>query len=301
MAIAEWRSFTTNGELFLITAELKVANRLPWCVANLNFTLSQNSGKFIDAQNKQYNTNIEVIPDSIEFTFNNVPLARGFTTNHTFIRVTGTGFQIPVILPIEALSFIESKRTDDVTLRGNLSISCKEEANVSNGIWKDYSMADFIFNLEFSAKKWTTLLSDMGFDEKWIIELDRPKLEGYNEIMVHINKAQDALYNKKEPEDVLRDLRAARDSFMVYYKNNKDKMNELIDLGSPGEETKKKKSERIENLYKAIGEILNIGPHNDKYKVTYRDALLAYRAFVSILSYFSGILFEVPKAEGESK
>lgn len=295
MAIAEWRSYTTNGALFLNTVELKVANRLPWCVANFKFTLSQSSGKIIDPQKKEYNTNIEVVIDSVELTFDNVPLARGFSTYHTFTIVSGTSLQIPVILPIKAVSFIESKRTDDVTLRGNLSITCKEEIAFNDASWKEYSKADLPFNLEFSAKKWTTFLSEMGYNEKWIIELDRPKLEGYNEIMEHIRKAQDALYNKREPEDVLRDLRAARDSFKVFYESRRGKIEEQIDKGSLGEEDQKSKSERVKEMYEKISNFLNLGPHNDKYEVTYLDAQLAFREFISILAYISSVLSKIPK------
>ena len=295
MAIAEWRNYITNGALFLNTAELKVANRLPWCVANFKFTLSQSSGKIIDPQKKEYNTNIEVVIDSVELTFDNVPLARGFSTYHTFMSVNGTSLQIPVILPIEALSFIESKRTDDVTLRGILSITCKEETASNDVRWKDYNNVDLPFNIEFSAKKWTTFLSEMGYNEKWIIELDRPKLEGYNEIMEHIRKAQDALYNKREPEDVLRDLRAARDSFKVFYESRIGKIEEQIDKGSLGEERQKSKSERVKEMYEKISNFLNLGPHNDKYEVTYFYAQLAFREFISILAYISSVLSKIPK------
>ena len=98
--------------------------------------------------------------------------------------------------------------------------------------------------------------------------------------MEYVLKAEDALYNKREAEDVLRDLRAARDSFKTFFDANETKIAEIIDSGSKGESDQKPKSKRIKEIYDKIAYFLNIGPHNDKYEVTYADAQLAFRQFV---------------------
>ena len=127
----------------------------------------------------------------------------------------------------------------------------------------------------------------MGYNEKWIIELDRPKLEGFHEVEEHLKKAQEALYGKTDPEDVLRDLRAARDSLRDFYDKRKEEIFKYIDSGSSGEPGKPKKSERFQHIWDGISEFLNLGPHSDKYTVTYADAQLAFRQFVSVPRHFS--------------
>ncbi|MEM3804394.1 MAG: hypothetical protein QXX17_08300, partial [Conexivisphaerales archaeon] len=125
------------------------------------------------------------------------------------------------------------------------------------------------------------------------------KLEGFHEVIEYLEKAKKDLYEKQNPEDVVSDLRAANDSFKTYYNNNIERMNELIDEGSAGESGQKSKSKRIAEIYKNISYLLNIGPHNDKYKVTYQDALLAYRQFLTILSYYAHYLEEIRRNDEE--
>lgn len=293
VTIGEFRSNITGGLLNIINTELKISNKFPWCVATFNFKFSQSSGIIRDQQNRSFNTNMVVIPWSVSLNFKGIPLTRGVADDHNYTDIPGREFKISLILPIEAINFVERNRNDDITFEVNLSVAYREDGTLNNQIWQQDGTADFKFPLEYSAKKWNTLLSQMGYNEKWMIELDRPKLEGYKEVMEHINKAQDALYNKKEPEDVLRDLRAARDSFKTFYETNKEEINRIIDKGSIGEEKQKSKSQRVSELFDKIAYFLNIGPHNDKYEVTYLDAQFAFREFVSILSYLSHMLNQV--------
>ena len=198
-----------------------------------------------------------------------------------------------VHIPVEALSLIESRRTDDVQFTIRFVYSYKETYFEGREIVVDEGDGLFNFPYELSERKWLSLISDVGFNEIWLIEVSKPKIEGFHEVTEHIQKAYEALYNKKEPEDVLRDLRTARNSFKTYYDAKKDEIFEIIDRGSPGEPGKDKKSERIDRIFENIGALLNIGPHNDRYKVSYADALLAYREFISIIAYLSSLLKEV--------
>ena len=75
--------------------------------------------------------------------------------------------------------------------------------------------------------------------------------------------------------------------------SKKEKIFEIIDRGYSGETGIDKKSERIDKILKDFGNLLNIGTHNDKYKVSYADALLAYMEFISIIAYLSSILKKV--------
>jgi len=213
----------------------------------------------------------------------------------------------------DTLNYIESKRSDDINLTfrfygeifpilNYLSNSDIIKIRDPDTIKRDLSDRIFMVDIthKLSAKEWIKFLEDLGHSEKWIIEFDRPKLENFHEVIDHIEKAKDALYNKSDPEDVIRDLRAARDSFKPFYDAYKNKIMELIDRGSIGQKPEhKNKSERIDDIYGKISYLLDIGPHSDKYKVTYQDALLAYREFVSILSYFSEMIEILRKEELE--
>lgn len=306
MQIKENCEFVMNGDKFrenetgasfsLVNPVLKVYERIPFCVMGLEFQVWP-EGNLIMFNSKQYSPSGYFLPSYLVLKYRDMPL----TTGHADTTYINNQSLIKFHLPINALNYIEDKRIDDISF--SIGIIGKYNLFLSSGNEKINRSGPPMFNLrlDYSQSKWIKLLSEAGYNDKWIVEIDRPKIEEFHEVIAHLDKANDALYNKKDPEDVLRDLRAARDSFRYYYEKNKEKVFELIDMGSPGEEKNKKKSERIEYLYEALGDILNLGPHSDKYKVTYADALMAYRMFVSILSYFSTILAEVIKTEGESK
>jgi len=229
--------------------------------------------------------------------FGRVPILSGKSrSGHYYfpIQVNASFF---ATVSIEAIDHIEKNRTDDVQLSCESTFDLEEMTGQPIGQQQliGRMTADLNFVIELSAKKWINLLSLMGYNDKWVVELVRPKLEGYKEVIEHVLKAQDALYNKKEQEDVLRDLRSARDAFKTLFDANMEKIAQIIDSGSIGEKDQKSKSERIKDIYDKIAYFLNIGPHNDKYEVTYADAQLAFQEFVSVLSYLSSILNQATK------
>jgi hypothetical protein len=245
-------------------------------------------------QNKPYSTYLEIMPLSVVIDYQGIPIASGSSMHAGYIQPQGNPIEIKASFSEDALTFIEERRIDDIQLMVHINFAFMELSsqrfNAENVI---SSLGSVSFPISYSEKKWIKLLSELGYSDKWVVELDRPKIEGFHEVLEHLEKAGDALYNKKEPEDVLRDLRAARDSFKTYYDVKRAEINEIIDKGSNGEEGQDAKSERIEKLFKTLSNFYNIGPHNDKYKVTYQDALLAYRSFVSLLSYLSSIMVNV--------
>lgn len=292
--IAEFRTMSSSGALlYIASATINVYNKLPWPVIGISFVAHQNNGK-IDYQNKQYSTYLEIMPLSVVIDYQGIPIASGSSSYAGYISPQGHTIEIKALFSEHAIAFIEGKRLDDIQLMVHINLAFREMAVQGNNVGPiENFLGSVSFPLSYSEKKWIKFLSDLGYSDKWVVELDRPKIEGFYEVLEHLDKASDALYNKKEPEDVLRDLRAARDALKPYIQLNRDKIDELIDVGSPGESGKKKKSERINNLVEVMGDFLNIGPHNDKYKVTYTDALLAYREFVSILSYLSSIMVQI--------
>ena len=279
--------------LSLSDLQLSVINKVPWCVVKFNFQLNSSSGE-IKLNNRSYNTYIKIRPSYCQLDFQGLPITSGNFSNYSsFMQASNNGPATNVHIPAEAISFIESRRVDDVQFTIRFVYSYKEVYFDGKEIVIDEEDSLFNFSYEFSEKKWLNFISNVGYDEMWLIELSKPKIEGFHEVTEHIQKAYEALYNKKEPEDVIRDLRAARDSFKTFYEAKKEKILEIIDRGSSGEPGKDKKSERIDKIFVDIGNLLNIGPHNDKYKVSYADALLAYREFISVIAYLSSILKEV--------
>ncbi len=299
--MANLASFKSRNQTVLnyLSYNINVSNKLPWCILQFQFQINQESGSVRYQNNQMLPTYFNGFPGTLQIYFGNVLIAVGEArTTHQYYLLPQS-IEFIVRLPIQAIDYIESKRTDDVQIIGTSTFYLMEMMNTQGPAGQqaiDNFIADLSFNIDLSEKKWLRLLSDMGYNEKWIIEVDRPKIEGFHEVIEHLNKATEALYNKREPEDVLRDLRSARDSFKIFYDTRKNEIYELIDRGSPGEQGRKKKSERIEEIYDSISNFLQIGPHNDKYKVTYADAQLAYREFVSVISYLSSILNEVEKS-----
>ena len=285
---------TSRGlTLSLSKLDLSVINKVPWCVVSFNFQLNSSSGQY-KANNKSYDTYIKVRPSYFQIDFQGLPITSGNFSNYAyFMQEPNNGYATNVYIPVEALSLIESKRVDDVQFMIRFVYSYMEVYFEGGEKVVDGGDGLFIFPYEFSERKWLSFISSAGYNEIWLIEVSKPKIEVFHEVTEHIQKAYEALYNKKEPEDVIRDLRTARDSFRTYYDAKKAKIFEIIDRGSSGEPGKDKKSERINNIFEEIGNLLNIGPHNDKYKVSYADALLAYREFISVIAYLSSILKDV--------
>ena len=293
--MASLGEFRTNrgGTLSITYFNYSVKNPMPWAIVGFNFQLTSNPSLY-QVNNKSLMTYIEIIPLYFELAYNNLPILSGRFTNYSrFLQIPGSELSVNAHIPVEALSFIESQRADDVLFGVNIQFLYREIVQGTGNQVIDDAPGLFQFQYKFSQKEWIDLLSKINYDEKWLIEITKPKIEGFHEVTEHIQKAYEALYNKKEPEDVLRDLRTARDSFKTFYDSKKEKIFNIIDRGSSGETGIDKKSERIDKIFKDIGSLLNIGPHNDKYKVRYADALLAYREFLSIIAYLSSILKEV--------
>ncbi|MGC8483863.1 MAG: hypothetical protein ACP5OE_09510 [Thermodesulfobium sp.] len=316
-----------GGKLFFNKDTLKInhINKIPLGLFDIEIQISIEPGKTNQNNLPTQNVYYLLKPDLVSILIDGKEIlysSNVFFTNIGTVPNNELKWGIPyTILQLKAkfkidtvtIDFIESKRADDISFSLRFYIEVQPVSGNPGGsnplFIIDYDkfpsnpwervIAGSI-EVKLSQKDWIKFLADMGYSEKLIIEIDRPKLEGFHETISHIEKAKDVLYNKSDPEDVIRDLRAARDSFKPFYDTYKDKIMELIDRGSIGQKPEhKNKSERIDDIYGKISYFLDIGPHSDRYKVTYRDALLAYREFVSILSYFSEMIEILRKEESE--
>ncbi len=293
----EWKS-SSGASVGVYNYSFNVVEKFPYSAINVRLVFNNDNGKIkINNQGKLMDkgTVLLIYPISITLKIFNIS-ARGEMEFKTDYRIHNDVI-ISVPLSIDFLYYIESKRTGDLKITIKFDFAYRDTVDINSDDQIYGGMASLQFIEDFSAAKWTQLLTDIGYSEKWIIEIDRPKIEGFTEVIEHIKKAQEALFNKNDPEDVIRDLRVAKDSFKSYYDSRKSEIAKSIDIGSQGEPNRAQKSQRIEEMYAKVCEFINIGPHNDKYRVTYSDALLAYREFISLLSYLGGIISDIQRDE----
>jgi len=291
-----------NGELILYGLDLfgpayEVKEKIPRGIIELKYMISIKKGEFSNAGEVSY----RILPEYSLIRLGGQIISWGLPQKLELSPNLMENLNFSHFLDQHSLKIVEDKRNKDVLF--NIEIIGKYLAihgGAPSFIFNDFGVFHLSFNWKLSQDEWLKLLSSLGYSEKWIIELDRPKLEGFHEILEYINKAEEALYNKSDPANVLKELREAKDAFKPFFDKYKDKIFSKIDEGSIGEEGYKKKSERVYEIYESVSNFLNIGAHRNKYKVTYDDALLGYREFISILSYLSKIISDIKNEEKES-
>jgi hypothetical protein len=304
-----------QGTIKISLTEVKIENALPVGLISVKLNIVVEPGKYTNSNNESINVYYLIKPKSLTMIFNQKELLfsdNGYftfvNTNRKFIyglpiNFTNLVFNFNVDTAI--LNYIESLRKDDITLNfifysEYLPVSLFSDSRIKpiDAPFELYER-EFIVSLsyDFSEKKWIKFLDDLGYGGKWIIEIDRPPLEGFDKMSTFLERAKDELYSKSNPAGVIDELRRARDSFKVYFDEYKEEIYNFIDHGCVSEQGQLTKSQRIENMYETISKWLNIGPHGDKYNVTYQDALLAYRQFITMLSYLSLILTEIQRQE----
>ncbi|MEM0134892.1 MAG: hypothetical protein QXU18_06650, partial [Thermoplasmatales archaeon] len=163
------------------------------------------------------------------------------------------------------------------------------------------------FPWKLSQKEWAGLLQSIGYDEKWIIEIPRPNLEGFHEVIPFIEKAQKGLMQQTSPDAIISDLRSAWDRLDPYINRFESELKEKINAGSATENNQPSKDERIGHireqtnkfmidlieLRKSVDKLCQIGPHKEIYASTVSDALLSFRLTVSLMAFYSKLLADV--------
>jgi hypothetical protein len=198
--------------------------------------------------------------------------------------------------PKYLLQSIEQKRTDDLPLR--LSIGGLVSYTQDNNPTTIFDKFTSDYNFKQSQKEWTTILEKMGFKEAWIIEITRPKIEGFDVVKEHLQKASEAI-DRRDFEKAISDCRVAWDSLSPLISSSWEKIANEIDLGSPGEPDYPKKSERIKKLREATLLWSQIGVHREAYRVTPEDAFLCYHTTVTLVSFLSSLLAKSMSKEQE--
>jgi hypothetical protein len=219
------------------------------------------------------------------------------------------------ILDSQMLKVVESQRTDDINM--SILVGYMFEERAQNKIYQTFTFGHNInvTNLKLSAYQWNTLISDLGIDSKWIVEVAKPNLEGFDEVLSFLDKASKGISQKKDPEEIISNLRAAWDSLDPFISRYEDELKQQINNNSKREDKQPEKYERIDaikdgiiqriqdsiDLRKKIDKLTQIGPHRDIYVSSFQDALLAYRLTTSMISYYSYLITEVSKKKSNDR
>lgn len=134
--------------------------------------------------------------------------------------------------------------------------------------------------------EWLAALEKMGFHGGWVVEVERPTIEGWTKTVGFLDKAVERL-NSRDAEGAIAQCRAAWESLTPLLEAEATEIATEVDRGSTPEEGEPKKSERIVMLRRASLKWAHTGAHPENYAASIEDALLAYRLTASMISYLS--------------
>ena len=303
-----------DGKLQILhDPNFKVKSKIPWCDLSTQLDLTIRDGK-AEINNVKTTVNYILSNISLSFYLNDILISVSAPFIGPVISTQTGRLILDNIFTTFNLMHIESLRNGDISFRlhisgsysftlGNLNYS---ESNMSLG----YGTFSISIIKKFSEREWLKLLSEMGYGEKMVIAIDNPKLEGYHEVMELIEKANTGISHNGNPDDIIKNLRAAWKRMNVYLEKYNDELRTEIN-GQSKTDDKDPKPEKIERLTKDtitlletlkslednIYNLTHIGAHPETYTSNREDALLAFRLTVSLMSYYSGILKRVSEDE----
>ena len=304
-----------NGKLQILNEpKFRVKSKLPWCDLNAQLEIKIQNGETIIENNRKTSLNYSLSYVSLSIYLNDILISiSSLDPGPLFLVDTGI-LTFDNIFNTFNLMHVESIRNGDISFKFIISgyytyIPEKSNYNEAHSPQDAFSIST---NHKFSEREWLKLLSEMGYGEKMVIAIDRPKLEGYHEVLEFIEKANDGLLNNANPDDVIKNLRAAWKSMNTYLKNYNDELGAEINGQSKTDikDSKPEKIEKIKNdtitllealksLEDDVYNLTHIGAHPETYTSNREDALLAFRLTVSLMSYYSGVLNEITKKGGQ--
>lgn len=140
-------------------------------------------------------------------------------------------------------------------------------------------------NLKLSQLEWGNILTKLGWKSLWIVEMDRPQIEGWSVVEDHLHKAEERLV-ARDADGVMKNCRFAWEAADPLLEGKWAELARVMDSGSKGESGEPPKSERIQNIRKWVLKFNHSGLHAD-YATTMDDAVVTYRLTVSLLAYLS--------------
>jgi len=190
--------------------------------------------------------------------------------------------------PRNTIQAIEDNRVDDLSLNLNINVLHYKQENFNYII-----NSNLIHEYNISQKKWSDILYQMGYFESWVMEIARPRIEGMDEVVKHLQKAADLLAIK-DYENCMASSRIAWDCFKPLFDSKWEHIQKQIDEGSPGQSNHDTKSIRIKDILNKIHYFSNVGIHREYYRVYPEDAILCYQLTVSMMAYLSRWLRAAP-------
>lgn len=201
----------------------------------------------------------------------------------------GKDYEYTLAVSRSAIQSIEARRKDDVLLLFNLGGICLETDGLKKSDARTFSIG---ITKEFSQAQWNKLLREVGYQDTWIFEVAKPVMAdgGKFGAVARFLQEAEAELAAGSPDDVVSKCRKALDALDSALDEGEWKRVEAeIDRDSVGEAGRPAKSARILGLRDKTRDMSNIGPHADKYVVTYDDARLCFLLTVSIISYVSKV------------
>jgi hypothetical protein len=188
-----------------------------------------------------------------------------------------------VRLPRYLLEVIESTRTHDV----QVSVSVELRYFLTGAPPHETLRAVYAqLPLKISQKDWLDALGAMGYRAGWVVEVDRPEIEGWDGAVAFLSKAADHI-SSRDPEGAIAQCRAAWKQLEPLLKGVWADVETEVDRGSTTEKGYPRKSERIATLRDAAISWANTGDHPENYAASMEDALLAYRLTSTLMSFLS--------------
>lgn len=303
-----------DGKIFINDPiEWKVLNKVPIAVFEIKLNVGAEYGKKLDQPGQPYyNVGYSIDETNLALLFQNIPVSHSYISQGSVDPHMVANASYILRISIEDLKEIESKRVDDITL--NLVLEGKIIPHRSDSFQPISTSKRFMLHIpwKFSEREWAKFLRDLSYSERWIVEMERPKLEGYHEVVEFIEKAGKGIMENAPADQVVSDLRSAWDRMDPYLSKYLKMIKEKINENSESEVNQPTKDERVNSIQESLDSFINdilelkrrvdkltqMGPHKDVYSIKREDALLAYRLTVSLMSYYSELLKRITERSG---
>ena len=188
-----------------------------------------------------------------------------------------------VRIPRYLLEAIESTRTHDVKVEVSVEIRYHEAEAPP---FAEFRTGNAQLSLKVSEREWLDALGEMGYRGGWIVEVDRPEIEGWDGAVGFLSKAEDRI-SSHDAEGAIAQCRAAWKQLKPLLDGIWADVAVEVNRGSVQEDNYKTKAERIDDLRAAAISWANTGDHPEHYAASMEDALLAYRLTSSLMSFLS--------------
>lgn len=212
-----------------------------------------------------------------------VTLESGWSYGSPVDLILNRDLKCLVHLPRHLLDAIEKQRMDDLQI--SVMVELRYAVVEGTPCVMFHCFKDSM-QLNISQKQWLDALAQMGYAGGWVLEVERPDVEGWPKAVEFLERAAERIASG-DPQEALHLCRVAWDVVEHLLEAYKTDINAEIDRGSKEEEREPSKSMRIETLRKDTKKWTHTGAHPESYFASMEDAQLAYRLTASLMSYLS--------------